>query len=206
MFRSEYILYLARLRVPTQSGGVVMNNLNTTMCSQSNTRSNAANPSIRSKTHMANVRKVSCIKTFPKVTAQINVPENLYEEPRDLLEDDMNPRHSSPAVPKMAETGNYGFPSDIITTASSIQLTPNTISAKERPKSKFRSLTPGDSIVSTTSLIMAASPYLESKFIDGSRSMEDLFIRSQEYPFENLVFEGGGSKGMAYVGALQVTI
>lgn len=27
-----------------------------------------------------------------------------------------------------------------------------------------------------------------------------------DFPFENLVFEGGGNKGMAYVGALQVII
>lgn len=172
------------------------------MCSLSKTCSNAKNPSIRSKKHMANVRKVSYAKTFPKVTAQVDVPENLYEEPLELL-DEMNHRHSSPAVHKMAEISNNGFPSDMITKTSSLQLTPKAMATKEKRNSKFQ-ITPGDSIVSATSLIMAASPYLESKFVDGSRSLEDLFIRSHEYPFENLVFEGGGSKGMAYVGALQV--
>ena len=174
------------------------------MCSLSETCVNAKNPPIRSKKHMANVRKVSYTRTFPKITAQVAVPENLYEEPPDLQNDDMNHhRYSSPAVPKMSETGNFGFPSDTITKATSIQLTPKTTTAKDRKNSKLQ-VTPGDSLVSTTSLIMAGSPYLESKFLEGNRSLEDLYIRSREYPFDNLVFEGGGSKGMAYVGALQV--
>ena len=29
-------------------------------------------------------------------------------------------------------------------------------------------------------------------------------LKGYEYPFTNLVMEGGGSKGMAYVGALKV--
>jgi hypothetical protein len=199
-------MFIACVHVSTQCEEVVMYNRNTTMCSMSNTRVNAENPPIRSKKHMANVRKVSYARTFPKVTAQVDVPENLYEEPRDLQDDDMNHRHSSPAaVPEVSETSKHGFPSDMITKATSIQLTPNKMAAKDRRNSKFQA-TPGDSIVSTTSLIMAGSPYLESMFLDGNRSLEDLFIRSREYPFDNLVFEGGGSKGMAYVGALQVRI
>ena len=30
-------------------------------------------------------------------------------------------------------------------------------------------------------------------------------IKGYDYPFTNIVMEGGGSKGMAYVGALEVT-
>lgn len=170
------------------------------MCSRSYC-SNAISSSITSPQHMANVRKISYVKTFPKVTTQVVVPENLYEEPPDLVEA-MDQRHSSPAVPKMFELHNNHHPSNI-TKHSSLQLTPRTMARGGKRDSTFRN-TLEDSVVSATSLIMAGSPYLESKFIDRSRSLEDLFIGSQEYPFENLVFEGGGSKGMAYVGALQV--
>lgn len=171
------------------------------MCSSAKTYSDVKSRSIRSEKHMANVRKVNYAKTFPKVTAQVAVPENLYEEPPELT-DDMDHRHSMPAgqsTPGM----NANFPSDMITKTNSLQLTPKTMATRERKNSKFQA-TPGGSIVSATSLIMACSPYLESKFLEGSRSIEDLYMSKHEYPFENLVFEGGGSKGMAYVGALQV--
>ena len=135
---------------------------------------------------MANVRKVSCGKQHVRVTAQVDVPENLYEEPSE-----MNHLHSSRANLGVKRRDS-SFRSDLITKSSSPQCTPNKMA------------TPGDSIVSATSLIMTASPYLESKFLEGNRTLEDLYISNHEYPFENLVFEGGGSKGMAYVGALQV--
>lgn len=38
----------------------------------------------------------------------------------------------------------------------------------------------------------------------GSTSCEEAVYQGFPFPFENLVFEGGGNKGMAYVGALQV--
>lgn len=38
----------------------------------------------------------------------------------------------------------------------------------------------------------------------GSTSYEEDIYKGFPFPFENLVFEGGGNKGMAYVGALQV--
>lgn len=38
----------------------------------------------------------------------------------------------------------------------------------------------------------------------GSTSYEEDIYKGFTFPFENLVFEGGGNKGMAYVGALQV--
>lgn len=38
----------------------------------------------------------------------------------------------------------------------------------------------------------------------GSTSHEEDIYKGFSFPFENLVFEGGGNKGMAYVGALQV--
>lgn len=40
----------------------------------------------------------------------------------------------------------------------------------------------------------------------GSTSHEEAVYKGFSFPFENLVFEGGGNKGMAYVGALQVRI
>ena len=40
----------------------------------------------------------------------------------------------------------------------------------------------------------------------GSTSHEEDVYKDFQFPFENLVFEGGGNKGMAYVGALQVGI
>ena len=42
------------------------------------------------------------------------------------------------------------------------------------------------------------------KVMHGSTSHEEDIYRGFNFPFENLVFEGGGNKGMAYVGALQV--
>jgi len=41
---------------------------------------------------------------------------------------------------------------------------------------------------------------------NGSTSSDDEIYAGFDFPFENLVFEGGGNKGMAYVGALQVII
>ena len=175
-----------------------MNNHNTTMWSAHNT----IKPTIRSKKHMANITKLTYAKPIPEVTVDENIPENLYEDLPEI--DEMDQRHSLPITSrKSTETiaAIHGSPSDVI--MPSPQITPNTMASREKRNCKFRA-TPGDSIVSATSLILAPSPYVESKFLDGSRSMEDLLIRSQEYPFENLVFEGGGSKGMAYVGALQV--
>lgn len=40
---------------------------------------------------------------------------------------------------------------------------------------------------------------------DSSSSVDEIYA-GFDFPFENLVFEGGGNKGMAYVGALQVFI
>ena len=31
-------------------------------------------------------------------------------------------------------------------------------------------------------------------------------LEQYEFPFENIVFEGGGAKGLAYVGAIQVIV
>ena len=30
-------------------------------------------------------------------------------------------------------------------------------------------------------------------------------LKNYEYPFENIVFEGGGAKGLAYIGVLEVS-
>lgn len=41
---------------------------------------------------------------------------------------------------------------------------------------------------------------------NGNTAVEEEIYAGHDFPFENLVFEGGGNKGMAYVGALQVSI
>lgn len=46
---------------------------------------------------------------------------------------------------------------------------------------------------------------LLSAVVDDNNIIDDLIFKNFEYPFTNLVFEGGGNKGMAYVGALQVS-
>lgn len=150
---------------------------------------------------MANVRRVS----YAKPLVVLGPPKNLYEEVNN-----MNYRHSSPAVSFQPEVG----PIYVDGQRSGSIYCPELVN-KETPESK-RSLKfqarIGDSIVSTASLIMASSTtvnaaaFVEKKIVNGSSSMEDLWIKNQEYQFENLVFEGGGSKGMAYVGALQVIL
>ena len=42
--------------------------------------------------------------------------------------------------------------------------------------------------------------------VDGGNKIDDEIFKNYEYPFTNLVFEGGGNKGMAYVGALEVCL
>lgn len=39
---------------------------------------------------------------------------------------------------------------------------------------------------------------------DNNNMVDDDIFKNYDFPFTNLVFEGGGNKGMAYVGALQV--
>ena len=39
---------------------------------------------------------------------------------------------------------------------------------------------------------------------DDKRAVEEDIYKNFDFPFENLILEGGGNKGMAYVGALQV--
>ncbi|XP_046846665.1 uncharacterized protein LOC124440335 isoform X2 [Xenia sp. Carnegie-2017] len=154
---------------------------------------------IRSKKHMANVRRVSHTKNIIKVTAEVNISQYSYTEKK---EQKMKHFTSSPvASSKTSEPSDHkhSFATDNIRKRTSLQLTPGHLN--ERRNSNY---TPGHFVVSATSLIMAGSPYMESTFLKGSRSMEDVFLGKQEFSFENLVFEGGGSKGIAYVGALQV--
>lgn len=41
---------------------------------------------------------------------------------------------------------------------------------------------------------------------DDSRAVDDDIYNNFEFPFQNLILEGGGNKGMAYVGALKVSV
>ncbi|XP_047136379.1 uncharacterized protein LOC100213281 isoform X1 [Hydra vulgaris] len=43
-----------------------------------------------------------------------------------------------------------------------------------------------------------------SSMLDNNNSIDDNVYNNYDFPFTNLVFEGGGNKGMAYAGALQV--
>lgn len=45
----------------------------------------------------------------------------------------------------------------------------------------------------------------KSKTLKVHEIIDKIDYRAYEYPFENLVFEGGGAKGQVYVGALQVS-
>ena len=47
---------------------------------------------------------------------------------------------------------------------------------------------------------------LFSTVVDDADKVDVDIFNNFEFPLRNLVFEGGGNKGMAYVGALQVTI
>lgn len=48
------------------------------------------------------------------------------------------------------------------------------------------------------------STKLLASVIDDKRAVEDDIYKNFDFPFENLILEGGGNKGMAYVGALEV--
>ena len=45
-----------------------------------------------------------------------------------------------------------------------------------------------------------------SSMLDDNTAVDDHIYNNYDFPFTNLVFEGGGNKGMAYAGALQVFI
>lgn len=49
-----------------------------------------------------------------------------------------------------------------------------------------------------------SSTRLLTSVIDDKRAVEEDIYKNFDFPFENLILEGGGNKGMAYVGALQV--
>ena len=46
---------------------------------------------------------------------------------------------------------------------------------------------------------------LLATIVDDKKTVDDDIFNNFDFPFTNLVFEGGGNKGMAYVGALQVS-
>lgn len=50
----------------------------------------------------------------------------------------------------------------------------------------------------------SCEPLTASQKNDGCAELGHLL--TYEYPFENLVFEGGGNKGVAYCGSLMVSI
>ena len=47
---------------------------------------------------------------------------------------------------------------------------------------------------------------LLATIVDDNKTVDDDIFKNFDFPFTNLVFEGGGNKGMAYVGALQVSV
>ena len=50
----------------------------------------------------------------------------------------------------------------------------------------------------------SAATLLMETVADNNNMVDDDIFKNYDFPFTNLVFEGGGNKGMAYVGALQV--
>lgn len=50
----------------------------------------------------------------------------------------------------------------------------------------------------------SAATLLVETVADNNNMVDDDIFKNYDFPFTNLVFEGGGNKGMAYVGALQV--
>ena len=50
----------------------------------------------------------------------------------------------------------------------------------------------------------SAATLLMETVADNNNVVDDDIFKNCDFPFTNLVFEGGGNKGMAYVGALQV--
>ena len=50
------------------------------------------------------------------------------------------------------------------------------------------------------------STKLLATVMDDKRAVEEDIYKNFDFPFENLILEGGGNKGMAYVGALEVWI
>ena len=51
-----------------------------------------------------------------------------------------------------------------------------------------------------------SSTKLLQTVMDDKRAVEEDIYKNFDFPFENLILEGGGNKGMAYVGALQVVV
>ena len=51
-----------------------------------------------------------------------------------------------------------------------------------------------------------SSMQLIATVADDLQAVDDDIFKNYDFPFENLVFEGGGNKGMAYVGALRVSL
>lgn len=155
----------------------------------------------------ANVKPVSyTTDSLSKSRTQVIFPESTYQKAKDR---NMNYRHSLSTVSSQIENdfgATNGQQSDIRNGSPELIKRGSNDNAKQH---QFPARI-GDSIVSGTSLIMAgsssvcAATHVQKKFLNGSRSMENLWIKDRDYNFENLVFEGGGSKGMAYVGALQV--
>lgn len=50
----------------------------------------------------------------------------------------------------------------------------------------------------------SAATLLMETVADNSNMVDDDIFKNYDFPFTNLVFEGGGNEGMAYIGALQV--
>ena len=86
---------------------------------------------------------------------------------------------------------------------------------QSKPKHLERTLTPKypetciESVLSTAGALGSgvasySSLQLFKTVADDDEEGDDEIFKDVEFPFENLVFEGGGNKGMAYVGALKV--
>lgn len=88
--------------------------------------------------------------------------------------------------------------------------TMNGIHKPPKPIPSTNSLDPKNLVVAASLLgsvgSLKAAEVTEKLSVKESTSLIDETYKGFEFPFENLVLEGGGNKGMAYVGALQVII
>ena len=77
-------------------------------------------------------------------------------------------------------------------------------SALKPPKSDLQSVLLAGTLGS--SVASYSSSQLFRTVVDDVGIVDDDMFRNFDFPFENLIFEGGGNKGMAYVGALKVNV
>ena len=85
-------------------------------------------------------------------------------------------------------------------------MTESSCSVKKQRKFKLqrRRRDVADETIRVSPIASAPLTKMLTKAIQYSECQDDTRFQEFEYNFENISFEGGGNKGMAYVGALEV--